>query len=259
MNIPAKLYKYQPCVENALNNLQQRCIWFSKRECFNDPFDCDINFSITDITEDNLSRLYNYLRDSSPNNSAFDAKYSQNGKFINKFKEDIIEKTILNTDLLKVRWAEIGIACFTEENNNILMWSHYANGHQGFCLEFDTKLYPFKSTDKKSLLKIMYSENYPPLSLTDIPDNLPSITQDQLGIKSLNWQYEKEWRMFSNRGNACIKYENGALSGIYFGCKINADDKKNIINILSGTQTKLYQMEKSKDQFILEPKTIQIV
>ncbi len=30
----------------------------------------------------------------------------------------------------------IGILCFTEKNDNLLMWSHYANSHKGFVLEF---------------------------------------------------------------------------------------------------------------------------
>ena len=31
----------------------------------------------------------------------------------------------------------MGVTCFTEDCTNLLMWSHYAENHTGFCLEFD--------------------------------------------------------------------------------------------------------------------------
>ncbi|EJL7832862.1 DUF2971 domain-containing protein [Vibrio vulnificus] len=32
------------------------------------------------------------------------------------------------------------VSCFTENNSNFLMWSHYASSHYGICLEFDVKV-----------------------------------------------------------------------------------------------------------------------
>ena len=59
---PPKLYKYQSCSSYALDNLRKRCLWFSKPESFNDPFDCDINFEIVDVTEENLRLLFEHMR-----------------------------------------------------------------------------------------------------------------------------------------------------------------------------------------------------
>ncbi len=36
-----------------------------------------------------------------------------------------------------------GVACFSAKVDDILRWSHYADGHRGSCLEFDTGLEPF--------------------------------------------------------------------------------------------------------------------
>lgn len=33
-----------------------------------------------------------------------------------------------------------GVSCFSEKVDDLLMWGHYAEGHRGFCLEFDTSL-----------------------------------------------------------------------------------------------------------------------
>lgn len=37
------------------------------------------------------------------------------------------------------------VACFSERNNNFLMWSHYAGGHTGICLEFEVDADPNNS------------------------------------------------------------------------------------------------------------------
>ena len=31
-----------------------------------------------------------------------------------------------------------GVSCFSAIHDNLLMWGHYAQGHQGFCLEYST-------------------------------------------------------------------------------------------------------------------------
>ena len=100
----------------------------------------------------------------------------------------------------------IGVTCFAERPDNVLMWSHYANKHTGFCVEYDfSKL---KSTEAKSMLfPVIYSKNRAvlPLGLFDFSDiknvklvenslPIPEIVEALL-IKSEVWQYEEEWRI----------------------------------------------------------------
>ncbi len=252
MNPPSKLYKYQSCKDHTFTNLQQKQIWFSKPGNLNDPFDCDINFTIKDVTEENLTSLFDFYRDSAPNKNTFDLKYTFGEKFNDKFREDVISFAIEATNKVKGKqWTEIGVACFSEESDNILMWSHYADDHQGFCLEFDTNFAPFKSVNKKTLLKVNYPETnlYPSLSIKDIPNNLPSLVETQLGIKSSYWHYENEWRIFAQEGSKSYSFEKAALTGIYYGCRMKDDDKAIIKTILVNSPTTLYQMERSKTEF----------
>ena len=39
-------------------------------------------------------------------------------------------------DEIKERFREFGVACFTPIWNNGLMWSHYADSHAGYCVEY---------------------------------------------------------------------------------------------------------------------------
>jgi len=33
--------------------------------------------------------------------------------------------------------ASVGILCFASKESNLLMWAHYANNHEGICIELD--------------------------------------------------------------------------------------------------------------------------
>ncbi|MBK7525892.1 MAG: DUF2971 domain-containing protein [Saprospiraceae bacterium] len=64
----------------------------------------------------------------------------------------------MNEELTKIFYG--GVCSFTTNNNNILMWSHYANNHKGICLEFITlnerllseMLHPIIYTNKKPII-----------------------------------------------------------------------------------------------------------
>ena len=56
------------------------------------------------------------------------------------------------------------IACFTERKDNMLMWSHYADRHSGFVLEYDIKQVVFPTSDTQPsshpaiLFPVIYSD-----------------------------------------------------------------------------------------------------
>ena len=156
--IPPKLFKYQSCTDYAINNLRNLCLWFSKPGNFNDPFDCDINFNIKGVNEKSIKALFDIAREWNLDKKAFDEQYLNEGQINEKFKQDAIDRAIQATNKVKKEnWMHIGVACFSEANDNILMWSHYANNHEGFCLEFDTRYLPFKLKKTERLLKVIYS------------------------------------------------------------------------------------------------------
>jgi DUF2971 family protein len=61
----------------------------------------------------------------------------------------------------------LGVFCLAGTPENILMWSHYSNGHTGFCLEFRHEDEPFLGR----ALPLTYAEEYPSaVYLWDSPD-----------------------------------------------------------------------------------------
>jgi hypothetical protein len=75
------------------------------------------------------------------------------------------------------------------------MWSHHADGHRGFCLQFHIKpdIYPFREL----LFKVEYPSLYPQINIVR---NREDQTRKVLLTKSDFWKYEKEWRIIDDKG-----------------------------------------------------------
>lgn len=79
----------------------------------------------------------------------------------------------------------IGVVSFTEAIDNLLMWSHYAAGHQGIAVGFDTEHEFFSG-----LRRVRYTTQRP-----DLRTEFPNVMGSELFFKSDQFMYEKEWRI----------------------------------------------------------------
>jgi len=135
------------------------------------------------------------------------------------------------------------------------LWSHYANGHRGFCIEFDTSYFPF--LNKNKVHKVIYSNSYPYVHPKYIPEtNEFPITS--LITKSKKWKYEQEWRILSTDGDTSIVYELHTLSSIYFGFLMPADQISKICHLLNNSNIPFYKMKISDKTYKLIPETYKV-
>lgn len=224
---PSKIFKYQPMTIYSLNNLNNNQLWFSKPTNFNDPFDTCFDFDEKSITLEVMKSVY---KNNFPFNSS-DVK-----EFLN------IQKNIKKGLIKKQRkfFESVGVCCFCKKEDNILMWSHYADQHRGFCLEFNTSDPLFKE-----LKPVSYSEIFPILNhqiLTE--DDKDTELTKMLHTKYIGWKYEKEWRIvLPDRGDQLVTYQNESLTGIYFGARMKDSDKDLVKSILKNrnNSVKFYQ------------------
>jgi hypothetical protein len=123
-----KLYKYVSL--DRIDILKNRSIRFTQPLNWNDPFDMlkSVNNPIT--------------------------KYDCTG-FLNT--KDILMYEIIIADI-----NYLGLS-LTENNNNLLMWSHYAENHKGFVIEFNTNSKMFIDHDKSLFKKVKYTTKRPSL------------------------------------------------------------------------------------------------
>jgi len=86
-----------------------------------------------------------------------------------------------------------GIICFSEEIHDPVLWSHYAEKHQGIALGFDV-------FQDDTLIRIKYPDVRPTFDVIGFGsmtvDDAKSMIWDILSSKAPSWKYEKEHRVF---------------------------------------------------------------
>ena len=149
MPIPPSLYKYTSATTAKLI-LESRSVKFSAAEDFKDP--CEGLFCPS-------------LVDDVPTH----------------WTEDDDERY----QLMLAAWKqEIGILCLTERPDNMTMWSHYAEGHSGACLQFAMPLFGYNVAGVR---KVEYRRDVLRFDMADMP-NHPEI----FWTKGAEWEYEQE-------------------------------------------------------------------
>jgi len=139
----------------------------------------------------------------------------------------------------------------SETKYDLLMWAHYANNHEGCVIEIDSDNPFFEN--QKFLFKVKYdSSRYSkPIKedcvfldrvTKELQNGIPNTTINEFrdySVKSLDWHYEKEWRLICNK-NICYERDNicllkipfNVITNIYCGCRIKKNNANQIFAIL---------------------------
>ncbi|MFM9403725.1 DUF2971 domain-containing protein [Myroides odoratimimus] len=153
------------------------------------------------------------------NNRLFAAKYDElNDPMEGHYLYSIGE---LNTNILNRIYDEkqsIRICSLSKNNDNFLMWSHYANGHKGVAigLRIDEQAYRVRD--------IQYLPN-----LISIEDENNIDTMSILCSKINLWSYENEVRAFTTDNSF---YINVVVEEIYLGSRMSNQDISFVRNLV---------------------------
>lgn len=218
-----KLYKYLH--PDRIDVLKNRAIRFSPPNAFNDPFEFKPALSglapdsyisaymkenLESMVESELSKLPKHIRSQIPNSKfqEFVKLYLKNNSeafnsVLDKAKEHF------SAALTKTSNELIGVLSLTEKADNLLMWSHYAESHSGYCIGFNSNHSFFDRKRSKDdefyhLRKVEYLPHRPTKAMIDINGT------DIFLLKSNIWEYEQEWRMC-----AVLSDADTIINGIY--------------------------------------------
>jgi len=276
-NTPKSLFRFRTFDEFSIDAFWKDYIYHSSPINFNDPHDCLVYVNKPSL----VKVIKNYF---TPQNiKTLITQFQNLGKVsgaVKKYLPDI-QKVVENLSITDKDWDSIlatglnnlsdieeeiikftenieenmynhyktypKIACFSENIESTLMWSHYANNHKGFALEYDftkeqskclscndrckkfahTNLYPVIYTEKRYnatglaayLLLNQYLRNFG-ISNHTIPDQLVH-TKTNI-YKGENWKYEKEWRTFLIYGRENIERNSVTIKpqAVYLGANI---------------------------------------
>jgi hypothetical protein len=227
----SSFYKYCPVYQDesldneySVINLLADQVTFSTRKNFNDLFDSKIN--LIKPTRKELKELSGKLK-TSKRIEFKDVFYGEDWESKLKLLEQTIEKVF--DDYLYY--------CVTDKNDSNLMWSHYANSHKGFCIEWDAT--------KIQAEKVSYQSKIPKFKLIDLIETQVGIGDNTkvgndiwqaLRTKLNEWEYESEYRFqMSNAMKefivkkepnfALVKYQPNWIKSIIWGCRTTEKTK----------------------------------
>lgn len=217
---PRYLYKYRAINKNTISNLSNETLYFASYEQLNDPSEFCFNISDSIIDE-----------------------------------KDEIKQKMINPFFKLFSCSENNSIILENIDNNILLWSHYADSHKGICIEYERYVNPpdciidyerytnpndkfdfidypnrFSKKNAHVLLKVRYNSDV----FTIKHKNPVIVLSNFVGRKFSQWQYENEWRFLNtNLANNNIPLTEcfSRISSVIFGVNTSEQNKKDIIKI----------------------------
>lgn len=324
--LPDKLYKYYSVTSDNILDIKNKRVWLASPTSFNDPYDCSIGYKkeeyekkqlIKYIEKNNLignsNELFSIEELNNIRNTVFNEdigySYSSRQEYSSvlyeivkvkseTFKRSIrIQKLKIKNDLYnkikELSNANIRVSCFSyfkndnEFFNKSQMWSHYADNHRGFCVEYDIaaikeniklKYSPYEFYNNENeyveerlpltllagLFPIIYTSRRVRLPYTKL-SNISRLNEAEIEeilyksyiTKSSNWNYENEWRLIIE--DKISRFYNNKIpfpyiSKIYLGCKMSDYDIEQMIELGNELGVEVLKMTMTTNKFHLDYK-----
>lgn len=201
LNNARSCYLFQPALLSRLNELSCKKLWMSDPEKFNDPL--DLRLRIEDQTYrgpfGDEVRLCEAMRVLIHNNSQVASHWFYNERLLDvvrRWTQGELAISVLEFEI-QDRFMEFGVACFTPVWNHALMWSHYAERHKGYCIEYSVREMDLvqKNQGLVASFPVQYSSSLPKLCITEALFSPHQTLGRMLATKSAEWAYEREWRL----------------------------------------------------------------
>ena len=309
-HIPKSVFKFYPFNHNSLKCVETNAVFMNDPNNFNDPFDCvlcanqreylkqalvdylietdAVNRGVLSLEE--LNKLkYSYCGDwenvnvySTFNSVVSHLCYDANLKEFRKGSEEI-ENELYSFEIKykqrmkELRKSVVRVTSFANISKFKLtsymeLWSHYAQNHEGFCVEYDlTK--PIMDNKENSmvlggLLPCEYGVRQIILSNRKVykyVNKIPFTTYEQMEFdksillsfltKSSSWKYENEWRLLLPI-DICSIYGNMIpffpIKAIYIGCRMPIDNQEYLYRFAQRKNIDIYNMTMHEYNFKLE-------
>lgn len=277
-------------VETALKVISSRAMRWSSPLKFNDPFDHQIGFSFDLNAEQFGQKLFEKMeqivfgeepefkeptlistlamglrsiKDRIPKDeftndlTAATSKIAGNlDDHLNTLTSMIIEQSIHSR-----------VLCVSECHDNVVMWSHYGDQHQGVVLQLQC----IDEIDNTLLAarKVEYSHELPRFPSLDSyiqhlfgeePMDIAELSEKVAFTKHKDWSYEKEWRVHipllyepPGDGHSIYIEDPRVFGAVYLGCLISDENAGQVIEAVREhiPAAKIYRGSKSTQSFNL--------
>lgn len=254
---PIYCYKYLPFNEGSLSVISDGTIKFTSVIEFNDPFDCRPFVSPQSIenlpsTRPDLFKAAADRRGYSPAR-----RLREKGKMLANLK-----RKIKTGEFDRERFASFGICCLSRVALDILMWSHYADFHRGFIVEFRIPMRGFMS-DASQPMKLLIPQSVKYQVDRPMIDFGINSTVEYLDAalltKSDHWAYEREERVIGHGSPPGIyPYDRSRLlESVVAGMRMSESHREQLSDAVATAQRDcdksigFYQAKEIVDKFAL--------
>ncbi|KIY18186.1 DUF2971 domain-containing protein [Pseudomonas amygdali] len=244
-HIPKRLFKCRGFTEYAITNFIEKTLFCASAATFNDPYECALQanfYSGNDV--DHLLAL------------AASELDSVQLEALKSVIESRFEK-MSNEVSLAFRSKMMGIykiCSLSERIDSILMWSHYAEDHKGFAMEYDFHQLPRRDMYVRSLWPVLYDSEMLDVSHLFASDDRSEDFNNLFGIaaaihKTEDWQYEKEWRLIIHSNDELNV--PAPLKAVYIGAKATEKDRAALIAAANYAGVPVFQMRLAERRFAM--------
>lgn len=222
-------YSFRNCSKFLFQSLVNDTLNLSSPTTFNDIFDCPIIELMKN--DDDISKLIREAYLSGVKVACF-VKNEKLPYANNTFDAQIINDKKNKRD--------------KKEYLNELMWSHYADSHNGICIKYKFPSNVTTTGNDKNYVAYFNDVEY--ISNLKKYSKQNSInTKDAFFAKGKSWKYENELRLLyfnpTNRDNHVSLPISNCIEAVYFGVKCSEKDKQTIKSILKGRKCISYKSQ----------------
>lgn len=289
-NRPSSVFKYREINDRSLRNLEDDLVWVCSPTDYNDPYDSSISITTETLTSTILmagvqeliaqglgadldaDRLQKLVTATNPAVALQEALLGQDEvppefwpPFIALFEAQVQAwKEAVKESLPGSQKASLKVCSFSATAASIIMWSHYADQHRGFCMEYDVHSLPPNNLFVRMMYPVIYSEK-----LFDATSYYLAALRDRERFnmlfsalaslyKSPEWGYEKEWRLVipANLLKESSPWRVPKPKRLYLGSRINEEHRELLLTIGRKRNIEVHQMHLADDSFCLKSKLV---
>ena len=214
--------------------LKNRELYFSDPKHFNDPVDCRIGLYSA------LETAVNVAEREDPTVKTKLQKLGNLDDIYRKIENDVKRSAVFS---------------LSREENNVLMWSHYADSHKGFSVGFSLSSKFTEYSEPNAIIgteEVHYSEDNPFVEYflefsksSEVPERnefCVSLLSMGLVAKSDAWKYENEVRIIRGMPGK-VEFSPDELKVVIFGLNMDLRKRQKIKKILADDEWHHVQMK----------------
>lgn len=253
---PSSLFKYQRYSEKRVRSLANGQVYLGTVDNFNDPYDTRFLYD-PGRQEELVGEAFNHHISGDFLYRAF--KYIFGSDTLSKAVSDETRKLCsrIQGELDRIR-SIARICCFSERRDSMAMWAHYTDRHTGFCVEYDIP----------SVAPFELAHLFPVVYLDEILDYMALLVDDSVSpptirlnntiapiiaacCKSLDWSYEREWRLVLFGPDS--PFVDMAAKAVYIGSRAAAETREVLRDVCTANGLEAYSMVMADDSYRMTP------